>query len=345
MIRPGSRREGVRLQNCQIPSRPNSRLWYSWRRRLSHLFDDDAPRNRVIRLFNLLLALLIILNVAAVILETVEPIRARYEVFFLAAERAATAIFAAEYLLRVWTAVDLHGGRFSHPLWGRLRYMRGFFPLIDLVSVLPAMLGIFGAGDLRVLRLLRLLRMLKLTRHSRVFSLLWSVFRDESQSIGALLFILCLTLTVSGALAYMIEGDEQPAVFNSIPAAMWWAIETLTTVGYGDKVPATAAGKLLGGLVSIVGIGSLALFSGVITVGFLEQLKTSREHRTPVPIGTPADDKLFREIEPPAALLTQGPWRESSTNVQAFAVEIPRKICPHCGHRLSLDLIEPAGKA
>jgi voltage-gated potassium channel len=317
MIRPGSRREGVRLQNCQIPPRPDSRLghslwyslWYSWRRRLSYLFDDDAPRNRAIRLFNLLLALLIVLNVAAVILETVEPIRARYEVFFLGAEHAATAIFAAEYLLRVWTAVDLHGGRFSHPLWGRLRYMRGFFPLIDLVSVLPAMLGMLGAGDLRVLRLLRLLRMLKLTRHSRVFSLLWSVFRDEAQSIGALLFILCLTLTVSGALAYMIEGDEQPAVFNSIPAAMWWAIETLTTVGYGDMVPATAAGKLLGGLVSIVGIGTLALFSGVITVGFLEQLKTSREHHMPVP------------------------------------AEISRETCPHCGHRLSLDLIEPAGKA
>jgi hypothetical protein len=171
------------------------------------------------------------------------------------------------------------------------------------------------------------------------------VFRDEAQSIGALLFILCLTLTVSGALAYMIEGDEQPAVFNSIPAAMWWAIETLTTVGYGDMVPATAAGKLLGGLVSIVGIGTLALFSGVITVGFLEQLKTSREHHTPVPVGTSADDKRFREIEPPAGLLKRGPWREGSASAQAFAVEISREICPHCGHRLSLDLIEPAGKA
>jgi voltage-gated potassium channel len=339
---PGGSR---RLQDCQIPSRPVPRLWYShwysWRRRLSHLFDDDAPRNRVIRLFNLLLALLIVLNVAAVILETVEPIRARYEVLFLAAERAATAIFATEYLLRVWTAVDLHGGRFSHPLWGRLRYMRGFFSLIDLVSVLPAMLGVLGAGDLRVLRLLRLLRMLKLTRHSPVFSLLWSVFRDEAQSIGALLFILCLTLTVSGALAYMIEGD--PAVFNSIPAAMWWAIETLTTVGYGDMVPATAAGKLLGGLVSIVGIGTLALFSGVITVGFLEQLKTNRGHHPPVL--TPAGDKLVREIEPAAGPLTRGPWQEGSASAKAVAVEISCEICPHCGHRLSLDLIEPAEKA
>ena len=304
------------MHHCKTPSRRNSRLRNSCRRRLSDLFDDEAPRNRATRLFNLLLALLIVLNVAAVILETVEPIRARYEVFFLGAEQAATAFFAVEYLLRLWTAVDLHGGRFSHPVWGRLRYMRGFFPLIDLVSVLPAILGIFGAGDLRVLRLLRLLRMLKLTRHSPVFSLLWAVFRQEAQSIGALLFILCLTLTVSGALAYMIEGDEQPAMFNSIPAAMWWAIETLTTVGYGDMVPATAAGKLLGGLVSIVGVGTLALFSGVITVGFLEQLKTSREQRATV-LGM------------------------ASATAQAPAAAISRETCPHCGHQLSLGLIEP----
>jgi voltage-gated potassium channel len=311
------------LQRRKIPSPPNWRpnfwrpnawdlsSWHpsSWRHGLSRLFDDDAPRDRASRLFNLALAALIIANVATVILETVEPIRDRYAGFFAISEHAATAVFAVEYLLRVWTAVDLHDVRFHHPLWGRLRYMRGFFPLIDLVSVLPALLGILGAGDLRVLRLLRLLRMLKLTRHSQVFGLLWSVFRQEAQSLGALIFILCLTLTISGALAYMIEGDEQPAMFNSIPAAMWWAIETLTTVGYGDMVPSTAAGKLLGGVVSIVGIGTLALFSGVITVGFLEQIKIRREQRAGL---TAAADAYAHH-----------------------AAEISHQTCPHCGYRLA----------
>jgi voltage-gated potassium channel len=315
------RRKILSPLNSWLPSawrpnfwRPNfwnhgSRHFSSWRHSLSRLFDDDAPRDRTARLFNLALAALIIANVATVILETVEPIRDRYGGFFAVSEHAATAVFAVEYLLRVWTAIDLHDPRFGHPLWGRLRYMRGFFPLIDLVSVLPALLGILGAGDLRVLRLLRLLRMLKLTRHSQVFGLLWSVFRQEAQSIGALIFILCLTLTISGALAYMIEGDEQPAMFNSIPAAMWWAIETLTTVGYGDMVPSTAAGKLLGGVVSIVGIGTLALFSGVITVGFLEQIKIRREQRA-----------------------------GSTTAADAHAhhaAEIPHQTCPHCGYRLA----------
>ena len=292
----------------------------SLRRRLARLFDDDARRDPATQLFNLLLAVLIVANVAAVILETVEPIRLRYEAVFSVAEHIATAIFAVEYVLRVWTAPDLHKPRFAHPLWGRLRYMRGFFAVIDLVAVLPAVLGIFGAGDLRVLRLLRLLRMLKLTRHSSVFGLLWAVFREEAHSIAALVFILCLTLTVSGTLAYMVEGDEQPAVFNSIPAAMWWAIETLTTVGYGDMVPATVAGKLLGGLVSIVGIGTLALFSGVITVGFLEQLKVRREQRTTSVISVRSDD---HDLDP-------APGSHPSDGT-----------CPHCGAGLGRDFAGP----
>ena len=241
------------------------------------MFDDDAPQSLVARVFNVLLALLIIVNVGAVILESVEPMRIKHQLTFMAIEHVATVIFALEYVLRVWTAVDLHGGRFQEPFWGRLRYMGGFFPIIDLIAVLPAVLGIFGAGDLRVLRLLRLLRMLKLTRHSSVFSLLWAVLKEESRAIMALIFVICLTLTVSGALIYMVEGSEQPTLFTSIPAGMWWAIETITTVGYGDMVPVTPAGRILGGIVSVIGIGTLALFSGLITVGYLNQLKLRRE--------------------------------------------------------------------
>jgi hypothetical protein len=129
----------------------------SLRRRLSHWFDDDASHsNRAAHYFNLFLAVLIVVNVATVILETVGPIRDRYALAFSIAEHAATAIFSMEYVLRLWTVVDLRDPKFVHPLWGRLRYMRSFFALIDLVAVLPALLGFLGAGDLRVLRLVRL---------------------------------------------------------------------------------------------------------------------------------------------------------------------------------------------
>src|ERR1700753_1687240 len=133
----------------------------SLRKRLSGLFDDDAPRTLAVRVFNIALAVLIIVNVTAVVLESVPWMSQRYSACFLTIERVATAIFVVEYGLRVWTAVDYRNGKFRDPVWGRLRYMRGFFPLIDLVAVLPAFLGFFGAADLRVLRLLRLLRMIK----------------------------------------------------------------------------------------------------------------------------------------------------------------------------------------
>jgi len=314
--------------------------------RLSRWFDDDPSRtNKAARLFNVLLAALIIVNVIAVVLETVEPIRNRYSTAFSIAEHAATAVFSVEYVLRVWTIVDLRAGQFAHPIWGRLRYMRSFFALIDLVAVLPALLGLLGADDLRVLRLLRLLRMIKLTRHSRVFNLLWSVFREEAPTIGALIFILTLTLTVSAALAFMVEGDEQPAVFSSIPAAMWWAIETLTTVGYGDMVPVTAIGKILGGIVSIVGIGTLALFSGVLTVGFLDQLRIIREQAShPVAAaGVLSNGRgITRMIETPGVMAVAGVKMERrAAELSALSAE----VCPCCGRPMQATSAEGALRA
>jgi voltage-gated potassium channel len=281
------------------------------RSRLSGLFDDDAPQTRTTHIFNWLLATLIIVNVAAVVMESVEPIRARYAAFFTLIEIVATTVFAIEYVLRVWTSVDYRSGRFRQPFWGRLKYMRGFFPLIDLVAVLPAVLGMLGAGDLRVLRLLRLLRMLKLTRHSTVFSLLWAVLVEEGPAIAALIFVICLTLTVSGALMYMLEGAAQPTVFTSIPAAMWWAIETITTVGYGDIVPVTLAGRILGGVISVVGVGTLALFSGLITAGYLNQLRLRREQN-------PGTHK-FHNVP------------SIHSGFHGHRAEKAGEVCPHCG--------------
>lgn len=247
------------------------------RRRLGRLFDDDLPPTRLTHVFQIALATLIAVNVAGVILESVDAVSDRFGAELWWLEQVATAIFAVEYVLRAWACVDFHHGRYRHPLWGRLRYLRSFFALIDLASILPAVLGLLGAGDLRTLRLLRLLRMLKLTRHAQIFNLLWAVFREEARSIGAVLFILGLTLTISASVMYMIEGEAQPDGFSSIPAAMWWALETLTTIGYGDLVPTTPLGKIIGGFVMIIGVVAVALFTSVITVSFMDQLRLRRE--------------------------------------------------------------------
>ena len=247
------------------------------RHRLGRLFDDDLPPTRVTHVFNITLATLIVVNVSGVILESVDSINERFGAALWWLEQVSTTFFVVEYLARAWACVEIHHGQYQHPLWGRLRYLRSFFALIDLAAILPAILGMLGAGDLRTLRLLRLLRMLKLTRHAHIFALIWAVFREEARSIGALLFILGLTLTISASLMYMIEGEAQPDGFSSIPAAMWWAIETLTTVGYGDLVPTTVLGKILGGAVTVIGVSAVALFTSVITVSFMDQLRLRRE--------------------------------------------------------------------
>jgi voltage-gated potassium channel len=280
------------------------------RRQLATIFEDEEPRSRITWLFDTALAALIVVNVSCVILESVEPIRDQLGFAFDLLERAATA---------VWACVDLREPSYRDPLWGRLRYMRSFFALIDLVSVLPAILGFFGAADLRVLRLLRLLRMLKLVRHSTTFGLLFAALREERQSISALLFVLLLTVTIAGSLMFMIENERQPEVFTSIPVAMWWAIETLTTVGYGDIVPMTASGRVIGGVVSIVGIGTLALFSGLITVGFLDQLRNYREqHARPHVVIAEKSIAVAQNFVVTAAKDA----REGATGPA---------VCPHCG--------------
>ncbi|HYM02818.1 MAG TPA: ion transporter [Stellaceae bacterium] len=319
----------------------------AFRRRVSRLFDDTAPQNAATRLFNAALAALIVVNVTAVIVESVDSIHRQNPEIFWWIEAIATFVFAVEYLLRVWTAVDINGGRYSEPLWGRLRYMRSFFALVDLVAVLPAVLGVIpGADDFRVLRLLRLLRMLKLTRHSTVFSLLWAVVREEARSIAAVLFIVTLTLVLSASLLYMIENDAQPTVFSSIPAAMWWAVETLTTVGYGDMVPVTPAGKLVGGIVSIVGIGTLALFSGLITVSFMDQLRLRREQLRRVLESRMATGPLSRNdirlIERYGDRLGL-PEEDTEEVVEEAIVERPGLVCPNCGHHIAEKLPTPEG--
>jgi voltage-gated potassium channel len=308
------------------------------RRRLGRLFDDDLPPTRAARFFHTALAALILVNVTGIVLESVESFDQRFGAMLWWLEQVATTIFAVEYGLRAWACVELQDARFHQPFWGRLRYLRSFFALIDLASILPAILGVLGAGDLRTLRLLRLLRMLKLTRHATIFNLLWAVFREEARSIGAVLFILALTLTISASLMYMIEGEAQPDGFSSIPAAMWWAVETLTTVGYGDLVPITVLGKIIGGVVTVIGVAAVALFTSLITVSFLDQLRLRREALRHAVETSLADGVLTAgEVE---AIGNLGerlglPETDAAEVVGGTVRDIAVAACPHCGASLT----------
>ena len=202
----------------------------SWRRRRTHeIVERAAPGDRASASFDAVLVVLIALNAGAVVLATVEPLYDAHAGWFDAFEAISIAAFTAEYALRLWSCVE--DARYGGPMLGRLRYARTPLALVDLLAVLPFYLAPLVPGaDLRLLRVLRLVRLLKLTRYSPSLVLLTQVLREEARAILAALLNLSLLRLAGSGLAYLVERDAQPDTFGSIPAAMWWAITTMTTV-------------------------------------------------------------------------------------------------------------------
>ncbi len=311
-------------------------LLNSLRKAVSALFDQNLPASLASKIVSAIIVATILLSIASVVLESEAGFRAEHGLLLVNVERAATAVFSVEYLLRVWSSVDRIESRYRHPVWGRLRYIARPVAIIDLLAVLPAFLGDY---DLRVLRLLRLLRMLKLTRHSEAFAMIWAVFRKEATTVGAVLLVMAMFTVASGTVMYMLENEAQPKVFSSIPMAMWWSIITITTVGYGDMIPLTAAGKAFGAIVAVFGIGTVALFSGVLTASFMEQLRLRREEaRQAISIGLRSGRLTPRQVEEIDRIGEQLGLGESEVE-DLIENMLSRKIrpddCPHCGGDLT----------
>jgi Ion transport protein. len=152
--------------------------------------------------------------------------------------------------------------------------------IIDLIAIAPFYLSFFFVMDLRFLRILRVMRIFKLTRYSESMTLLLQILRRESRSLASSFFILLVIMVIAASAIYLIEHDVQPEHFTSIPATMWWAIVTLTTVGYGDVYPVTIAGKLFASLIMIAGIGLVALPTAILASSFSSTLARSREKLT-----------------------------------------------------------------
>ncbi|AXV66169.1 ion transporter [Pseudoalteromonas lipolytica] len=221
---------------------------------------------------------LIMINVVAIVLESVSHLAKQYKHEFLMLELISVGIFTLEYILRLWSCVDKSAHKES-PLTNskiRIKYFFSPLALIDLIAILPTLLMVFVSVDLRFLRVLRLMRIFKLTRYSRAMQLLLQSFRDESSSLLAAFFIMAVVLIIASCGIYLIEHDVQPDKFGSIPSAMWWAMVTLTTVGYGDVVPVTPLGRLFGGAITLVSMGMVAIPTGLLASSFSEQLRKRR---------------------------------------------------------------------
>lgn len=243
---------------------------------LAHTKTADAPA----RAFDLFIVSLILLNVAAMIVESVERVRLRAPAWFTIFEYFSVAVFSVEYVLRIWSCVD--DPEYRRPIVGRLRFAATPLVIVDLLAVLPFYLP-FLSVDLRILRMFRLLRIMrimriaKLARYSDSLQMVLRVLKTRKDQLLGAVFILSILLVVSASVMYYAEHEAQPTVFSSIPAAMWWAAATLTTVGYGDAYPITPVGKMMAAVIAVLGIGTFALPCGILGAGFVEELDRGRK--------------------------------------------------------------------
>lgn len=231
------------------------------------------------QLFDRFILVLIWANVAALILETVPEVAARWGGALAAFEGISVLIFTAEYVLRLRYCV--RDPRYARPVLGRVRYALTPMALIDLLAFAPYYLPALGI-DLRVLRVarsFRLFRVAKLGRYSIALQTLARVVITRRAELAASLAVMCLLLLVSGSVMYFVEHAAQPDDFRSIPATLWWAVSTITTVGYGDVVPVTSLGRVIASIIAVLGIGMFALPTGILGAAFLEEYQRAKGER------------------------------------------------------------------
>lgn len=248
------------------------------RRRVHELLRVGEEADTAARWVNGAIVTLILLSVLALILGTVEPLAAGYGDLLGAFEVLSVALFTVEYLARLWSAPE--DPSYAHPLGGRLRWSVTPLALVDLLAVLPFYLPMVATLDgrsLRVLRLFRMVRVLKVARYSRSLQTMGRVFRAKRQELTLTLFTVGVLVVVASSLMYFAEHEAQPEAFSSIPETVWWAVITLTTVGYGDVIPVTTAGRILGSVIAVLGIGMIALPAGILGSGFVEEIQKRRD--------------------------------------------------------------------
>ncbi|WP_454666312.1 ion transporter [Acinetobacter calcoaceticus] len=309
-----------------------------------HNHDYETTISRCINYF---LVILIVGNVAAVLLETVNDLYTSYHAWFDYFEVISIAVFSIEYLLRLWSVADRDTTQSAWKI--RLNWMKSGEAIIDLMAILPAYLNFFVRIDLRMLRILRLLRLLKLTRYFISLQILLCVIKREKGSFQAVIFILIIMIIMTASGIYVVENKAQPEAFSSIPKSMWWAVVTLTTVGYGDVTPVTSLGKLLGALITILGVGIAALPAGILASGLANELnqrnqRLEQEFRELLQVR--GIDILHDEAEIERIRQKVGLPKEQAHNLiiqimrekvleQEESVRETKCYCPHCGGKLT----------
>ena len=248
------------------------------KRRTYEIVERAQNNDKASKYFDILILLLIILNTFAIVLESFNSLNSTYKVQFRIFEILSVIVFSIEYILRIWTS-DLGFPSKKGKMASVFKYIFSTMALIDLLAILPFYLPMLIAIDLRFLRMFRisrLLRILKINRYTKALSLIISVIKDKKDELLATVFVMGFMIMISSTVMYYFETEVQPEAFPNIVASFWWSIATLTTVGYGDIYPVTAMGKLFAGIIAVLGIGLVALPTGIISSGFIFAI-TKRE--------------------------------------------------------------------
>ena len=312
-----------------------------------NVLQNDEHDTLVSRSVDYFLIFLIMANVTAVIAESVDQWYYPYQEYFTLFENFSIVVFSIEYLLRLWSVAE---AKPDNTIWRqRWEWLKSPSALIDLIAIAPAFLNFFVTIDLRFLRILRLFRILKLTRYFASMRILLVVISKEKGSFQAVIFILIIMIVTASSGIYLVENHAQPEEFESIPKAMWWAVVTLTTVGYGDVTPITNAGKILGAIITILGVGLAALPAGILATGLANELAQRRDEleqnfREQL-IESDFDlvqnqamiDKIRRELgldREQAQDIVLQVLREQELERREKEVSKAKNFCPHCGEAL-----------
>lgn len=253
------------------------------KKRIYNLIEKGSHGSRINLIFDYLIVSLIVFNVIAVALETLAGLPSKVVTSLRVFEAFSIAIFLLEFILRIYISDITHPS--NNKFFSAFKFIFSIYGLIDLLAILPFFMPFIINVDLRFLRILRLirfLRVLKISRYNSSLTLIRDVLREKKGEIGITFFIAMLLLLISGFIMYSVENPVQPEKFPNLFSALWWAVATLTTVGYGDIYPITPFGKVISSIVAFLGIGLIALPTGIISAGFIGKISQLKNKKSKI---------------------------------------------------------------
>lgn len=325
----------------------------SFREHIYRIVENEQQTTWASQIFDSTIMVLIVLSVFSIVLESYANLRENYQFQFDMFEHITLGVFTLEYLMRLYTADFKYPDETSRTA-ASWRFAQSGSGLVDFLAIAPLFLPYFFDMDLRFVRILkmtRLLRVLKLSSLTRSIVLVGDVFVEKRFELGITLFATMITILVFSTLMYHIEHEAQPELFPNIVSTFWWAVITLTTVGYGDVYPVTSLGKLMGGIIALLGIGLVALPTGIISSAFINKIEDQEKAREAEREGS-VPDSADEELENLRKTSMPSGEQHKSTHFEASHILDPKRLeenphlacasqfqgsfvfCPFCGRKI-----------